>query len=259
MDTLDKERLHLARKVRDLRKSKNWTQSELATHLAISQSRLSEIERGAGSFSAEQFLRILKLFNVSLTHFIGEQPRGGGLQNALINHGATNLQQHHDASPDPRYDDVNIVVRDALLDGSPRIITSLAPLLVRDADRIAFAKLHADLRAIGKERRLAWVAENTLIALTAFLPGASRTWQMVGRRAELVLGDYLRLVDAHASTVATQPDLLDATIRSARTRAAVEASASAPSRRRGVVTGLQPSDFEHALHDAEPPEAGRWR
>lgn len=259
MHSLHKDRSNIAHKVRDLRRSRKWTQAELAERLEISQSRLSEVERGAGSFSAEQFLRILKLFNVSLAYFSADEPRGGGLQNALIRHGATNLQQDREASPDPRYDDINVVVRDALLDGSPRLITGLAPLLVLHTDRIALAKLHADLRAIGKERRLAWVADNTLLALAAFLPGASRNWQMIGRRAELVLREYLRFIGAHASTIAEPSDLLDATIRSARSRAQVESSASTPSRRHGIVTGLQPSDFERVLNDLEPPQAGIWR
>ena len=65
-DPLQPDRLAIASKVRDLRKARRWTQAELSKRLHLSQNRLSEIERGAGSFTAEQLLVILKLFNVPL-------------------------------------------------------------------------------------------------------------------------------------------------------------------------------------------------
>ena len=65
----EQHRSKIARKVKTLREEKRWTQAELSGRLGLSQSRLSEIERGQGSFTAEQFLTILKLFNVPVTHF----------------------------------------------------------------------------------------------------------------------------------------------------------------------------------------------
>ena len=62
LQSLDKDRRRIAAKVRELRQSRNWTQAELSKRLQLSQSRLSEIERGAGSFTAEQFLLLLRLF-----------------------------------------------------------------------------------------------------------------------------------------------------------------------------------------------------
>jgi len=50
--------------------------SALAGQLGLEQSRLSEIERGDVSFTAEQFVAILKLFNVPPSHFAsGAQSR----------------------------------------------------------------------------------------------------------------------------------------------------------------------------------------
>jgi DNA-binding XRE family transcriptional regulator len=77
------ERAHISRVVRDLRKERGWTQAELAGKLGLSQSRLSEVERGDGSFTAEQFLQILRLFNVAVDRFLGETDRSLQLQNAL--------------------------------------------------------------------------------------------------------------------------------------------------------------------------------
>ena len=44
----NKTKEKIATKVRELRKQRRWTQAELAKRLGLSQSRLSEIERGAG-------------------------------------------------------------------------------------------------------------------------------------------------------------------------------------------------------------------
>ena len=54
---LEKTRLQVARKVRELRTRLNWTQIELARKLGLSQGRLSALERGTGSFTAEQLLK----------------------------------------------------------------------------------------------------------------------------------------------------------------------------------------------------------
>lgn len=63
----------IAGKIRDLRRNRHWTQAELSKQLGLSQGRYSEIERGQGSFTAEQLLEILKLFNVPVSHFVGPQ------------------------------------------------------------------------------------------------------------------------------------------------------------------------------------------
>ena len=87
-------RSRISHQVRDLRRERRWTQAELAKHLDLSQSRLSEIEGGQGSFTAEQFLMLLKLFNVPASHFGGPQrDREGQTQNALLRLGARDLRQ----------------------------------------------------------------------------------------------------------------------------------------------------------------------
>jgi transcriptional regulator with XRE-family HTH domain len=64
---LDRIRLHIVDKVRALRRARRLTQAELAGKLGLSQARLSEIESGDGSFTAEQLVVILRLFNVGLS------------------------------------------------------------------------------------------------------------------------------------------------------------------------------------------------
>jgi len=247
----------LAAKVRELRQLRGWTQAELAKQLQLSQNRLSEIERGDGSFTAEQFLLLLTLFNVGVSHFVSRpDDHGPGIQNALARLGALHLQEIVQVLPSEHLEEVHDVVREAVIDGSPRIITALAPVLVRNAVRLNLDKLHAELEAIGRARRLAWVIDNTLTALQHLSGGGSTdalAWSKLYRGAELRLGMFLELV-APPPGGRLALDVLDATVRSKRTLEAVQRAASKPSRRWGIATSLQPEDFLKAL---EAAHAGR--
>src|SRR5271154_2106763 len=93
-EELRKARFTIAKSVRDLRKERRWTQAELAKRLDLSQARLSEVESGDGSFTAEQFLLLLKLFNVGTSRFAPNAGASSGhdreaqIQNALVRLGA---------------------------------------------------------------------------------------------------------------------------------------------------------------------------
>lgn len=229
----------------------------------MSQSRLSDIERGTGSFTAEQFLLLLKLFNVTVGDFISE-PGATDLriQNALARLGAPHLHESIGVLPSEQIEDIHDVVREALVDGSPRIISALAPVLTHNARRLNLPRLSSDLERIGMEHRLAWVVENTLAAIELFHaePGSkSREWARRDRMAEVVMQHFLKTQHflkaipasdggGGASTIA--PQILDGTIRSSRTLREVQASASAISRRWGIITTLQPQDFLQALRAA---------
>src|SRR6266542_4569294 len=114
----------IASKVRSLRGERHWTQAELSKRLGLSQNRLSEIERGQGSFTAEQFLTILRLFNVSVTHFAAERKPSEELQNALARLGASHLQESQEVLPSDLLDEIETVVREVLFSAeSPRHVT----------------------------------------------------------------------------------------------------------------------------------------
>jgi len=250
---LEKSRVHIARRVLQLRKERHWTQAELARRLDLSQSRLSEIERGDGSFSAEQFLTVLKLFNVTVNDFVPGPPKeSAGLQNALARLGALHLQESTDILPSERLSDVGDVIREAIVASEfPRLITALAPVLVRNADRINLKKLHLQLAEAGLERRLAWLIENTLEAIRHDLSGLSPApLRRLYRRAQVVLESFLQSLEGVSSEENPVPDVLDAGIRSKETLGQVTASSSPISRRWGIVTSLQPEDFVEALRGA---------
>jgi transcriptional regulator with XRE-family HTH domain len=252
LNSLDKSRRQIAAKVRELRRHRRWTQADLAERLCLSQSRLSEIERGAGSFTAEQFLAVLKLFNVAPSQF-ADQPSDANLaiQNALARLGALHVQESIHVLPSDALEDVHDVVREALLDGAPRIITALAPVLVRNARRLNLPKLHAELANLGRAQRLAWVIDNTLDALAHLSRNArdAREWAKIYRRAELHLKLFLDIAD---TLLEHRPplDILDATIRSKRTLEEVQRDASKASQHWGMATSLQLEDFVQALEAA---------
>jgi len=250
---IEKARANVAQKVQELRKGRRWTQAELSRRLQLSQSRLSEIERGAGSFTAEQFLTILKLFNVTASDFAPER-RGqdSELQNALARLGARHIRESTEIVPSERLNDISEVIRETIVSSqSPRLLTALGPVLVANIDRINLKRLHFQLTEAGLGRRLAWLVENTLEAIRDELPRVPPTpWRRVYSRAQVVLGSFLDFLTSESQEEASVPDVLDPGIRSKQTLAEVTATSSPISRRWGIVTTLQPGDFAEALRAA---------
>jgi transcriptional regulator with XRE-family HTH domain len=245
----------IARRVRTLREERNWTQSELSRRLGLSQGRLSEIERGLASFTAEQFLTILKLFNVSVTQFASERrSQTSELQNTLARLGATHLQESEDVLPSDLLKQVGDVVREVLISPeSPRHVTSLAPVLVRNIDRINLKKLQGQLAESGFERRLAWLVNNTLEAIrTELSHELPRNWAVLYRRAEVVFDAFLTLdlAERFPAEAIGAPDIFDTDILSTETLVEVQASCSGISRRWGIASSLKPEDFVEALRAA---------
>ncbi len=248
----NKARTEIARKIRALREERHWTQADLSKKLGLSQGRFSEIERGQGSFTAEQFLEVLKLFNVPVSHFAVEQTGAGSkIQNALARLGAIHLHEISDVLPSERLEEAGDVVREVLLGAeSPRYITSLAPVLVRNIDQINLNKLRAQFLEYGLARRLAWLIENTLVAVRQELSdGPSRKEALLHRRAELILSAYLGNAPLNRSrrNSVEALDILDAQILSDETLKEVQNSTSTISHWWGIATALQPGDFIEAL------------
>lgn len=249
---LEKARQRVAARVRALRTERRWTQTELAKKLDLSQARLSEIERGGGSFTAEQLLEVLRLFNVTVDEFTVRSGVEDELQNALERLGALHLRAVPSALPSARLGGVRAAVRETLL--SPRdsrLVLALAPVLVANVDTLSLDVLHDELTAVGFPVRVPWLVENVHAALflNRVAPGrlAATRWH----RARTVLGDFISRHPAPRSGAAPQVDHLDSSLRSERSLAQVLASASEISRRWGVVSELQPEHFADALRAAD--------
>ena len=251
---LERQRLAIAARVAELRKKHHWTQAELAGRLGLSQGRVSELERGDGSFTAEQFLLLLKLFDVAPSDFhVGPRDRFSEVRHVLRRLGALHLEQAADTPPSERIEDVTSVVRETLLETSPRLITALAPVLVSNIDQVNLTKLLASLVDAGLGRRLCWLVDNTLAAVRTAVaaPDVNRGWAARYRRAEMVLEAFRDFAwNSQHAPPGQPPDVLDAQIRTAKTREAVQAASSEISRRWGIVTRLQTDDFVRALEAA---------
>jgi transcriptional regulator with XRE-family HTH domain len=252
----DKIKANIARKVRELRKQRRWTQAELAGRLGLSQSRFSEIERGAGSFTAEQFITILSLFNVPVSDFVPQLASKPDelLQKALVWLGANHLHESNEVVPNERYNNPSLVVKEALVVGSPRLITALGPVVVNHIDHIQLKKIYARLTEAGLERRLGWLIDNVLDAIKSELEQSPpRLWAKRYRRAEIVFDTFLEFARSSSfrrPDEAAGPDILDPNIRTKRTLEEVKASSSLISQRWNIVSDLQPKDFIHALREA---------
>ncbi len=252
---LHETRQRIAHKIRELRLARRLTQEELATRLSVSQGHFSELERGNASFTAEQFLTLLRTFNVPASHFARDQTSSqeAELQNALARLGATHLQESSDVVPGERFQDLTNVLRETLAAASPRLITALAPVLVSNIDRLILRKALSDLTTVGLERRFAWAIDNTVDALRQELDeSSSGPWALQARRANAVLSDFLVYLGDHlASSVKTSPDdVLDPDVGSRESLEAVRRSSSQTSRRWHIVSSLHPDDFHEARRAA---------
>lgn len=254
MPSLRKE---IGSKVRELRKGRRWTQAELAQRLDLSQGRLSEIERGDGSFSAEHLLHIFRLFNVDPSYFASAKTQNrqdDQLWNAVARLGASHLVENDRVLPSQRLQEVHDILREALVrGGSPRLLTALAPVLVAHANELQLRVVESQLLPLGLSHRLGWLVENTLFALRELSqrkPSPATVAQY--RRATVVLSSWLEALRPE-SVPATQ-DVLDASIRSDKSRAFIERHRSPISARWGVVSEIGPDDFGNAIEAANEPD-----
>lgn len=249
---LEETRARVVERVRQLRIERRWTQAQLARKLGFSQGRLSEIERGGGSFTAEQLIEVLRLFNVSIDTFLGAQDVEDELQNALARLGAAHLREAPGVVPSARVASVRAVIRETLLSPrSPRLLVALSPVVVGNLDALNLDVLHHELATIGYPTRLPWLVENVHAALSLIGAGRGRLPVAQWHRARVVLGDFIVRHPLPAPAGVPGLDHLDTSIRTDRSLAAVNATASEISKRWGVVTALQPADFAEALREAD--------
>lgn len=249
---LDTTRRSILRKLREVRIARSWTQAELAARLGLSQARLSVIERGGGTISAEQFVAFLALANLSIDEFLPSPDADAAFQNALARLGAHGLREHPDTLPSAKLATARDAIREVLVDpDSPRLVAALAPVLVWNIAGLNLHALHHELSQLGLGHRLGWLAENVGTALSSADSRAPAAWAFRERAARLELERFIEQIAApDPPNNASQTDRFDTHIASVRSIRDVERSGSDISRRWGVLTVLQPSDFREALDAA---------
>ncbi len=244
----------IARKVCTLRRERLWPQFLLATQLGISQNRLSEIENGHGSFTAEQLITILKLFNVPIDYFdTSANSAHAALQNALVRFGAKHLGETDGPIPPQAFYDVGTVVREALnFATSPRQIAALAPVFVENIGTSIINRLLQPPEAV-LSNRVFWLLENILEAINRELTQKDRPLApaLVTKytRAKTLLDFVLTNPNMNHSPVQFD-DILDQDLITPQSVEEARQNSSSISKKWRVVTRLQPEDFQQALKNA---------
>ena len=62
----------IGERITSLRKQKNWSQEDLATHIEASRVMIGKYERGDNSPSIEVIVKLAKAFDVSVDYLLGE-------------------------------------------------------------------------------------------------------------------------------------------------------------------------------------------
>jgi transcriptional regulator with XRE-family HTH domain len=251
-ESLAKRAIAIGSRVRALRERRRWTQAELARRLGLSQPRLSQVERGGGSFTAEQFLRILELFNVGVEHFTTAHGRGADevIQNALARRGAPHLVETEAPVPTELDDPTELVCAVLRRPTSPRHVAALAPVVVANIDTISLREVALRLARLGRERRLGWLVECIGKALDQDRPTPPRD-RLQAQRARLVLELFSVTGGVRPPPPRDLPDdLLDVEARSLRSAERIFAEAGAEARKWSIATRLRTEDFLAALESA---------
>jgi transcriptional regulator with XRE-family HTH domain len=240
--------------VRRLRKGRRWTLAELARHLDVSESRLSELERGAGSFSAEHLLTVFRLFHVGPQDFIppddAPDPELGSLQTALVKFGARHLVADERTIIRWEHDRPIRVVEEVLLrHPTARWLTALPPVLVTHLAEIPLPAVQHTLAQAGVPHRWGWLLDQLLEALRVLgPPDAPLRWRQDCQRAQTVAAQYLPSVQRPTPDAAF--DLLDPDLRTAASVAAAIARATPIDHRWRVLSRLTTDDFLSPLEVA---------
>jgi len=240
----DEKRAHIGATLRNVRKTKQMTQGELAGLLGLSQPRLSEIERGRSSLTAEQFLHLLQVLNLKVNAFNKRASPSRSLQNALVRFGANHLREYRSTPPTQRHDSPEKVIIEVLLDpASKRFVTALCPVLVWSIEAVSPHRIQHNLAQTGLPRRFPWLVDNTLIALQELPQPRQREWRLCWKRASIVLNSLPYRPEETDSTL----DSFDPGIRSKISFDRAWQNASETSRSWGIVSTLSEDDFSYAL------------
>lgn len=243
----------ITRTVREIRLENGWKQADLAKLLGISQGRISQIENGQGSFTAEQLLVFLAHFKLPLDRLeITKAPATDRIQDALTRLGVPDLEESSERLPAERLQEALDVVRETLVGArSSRHITALAPVIVNHPNRSGLINLRAQLASLGLERRLGWALDNILTAIGRESETVlSREWRIAYRRTEALLRELVLTWQVFRQDPGLIDDILDPDIATEKSIQQAKQQSSEISRRWGIVSGIEVDDFVRTLREA---------
>lgn len=242
--------------IRKLRKEKRITQVDLAKVIGLSQAQISKIENGDGSITAEHLVQLLKKYSLSLSYFISletdskyhEDP---ALQNALVHLGATHLRLISDVVIPEKFAFPEEVILAVLVSPSLRLITALAPVIVRHCESIHFHQIAENLRGYGIEYRLWWLVDGTYNAIAERLkaPSLSRDLHRSYQRAFFLL--ERKKLDGDVLQDRLKEDELDPDLISEKTVQSVKLNRDKLAKYWHIITRIKETDFEQSLQNSE--------
>jgi transcriptional regulator with XRE-family HTH domain len=249
--TIKQYQQSIAKKVKELRKQRLLTQKELANYLDLSQNRISQIEAGEGSFSAEHLLLLAKKFNVPPSSFVDEEKKAEpALQNALARHGAEHLREIENTLPSEKLDDIVQLVREVLAaPQDSRSVAALAPVIVQHAHPPTLNRIRLRLIDEGLIQRYGWLLENIRWAIDEeSAEDLSAEWKEKYKKADYVLKNLLSFPWFSVRKVPRE-DVFDS-VTSSKTLEQLRSELSEVSKKWKIITSIQPADFAHALKEA---------
>lgn len=246
MNILETYKEHIGEKLKKIRRDRQLSQQNLSGLLDISQAQFSKIESGKQSLTAEQFLYLIEKFNLSIDQFVKEKKLNditAILQNALIQLGATHLRQVPHIIVPQKYLDYNeVIIETLLLAPSSRLITALAPVIIKNYSEISYHLIIDRLETQKLTNRFGWVLE--------------ATWRKIytGEKAYYLL--ERKLLDlGHPKKNKINPneffeDTLDRDILTEKTLNQVLKNRDYLAKKWHIITRLKIEDFEKALIEA---------
>lgn len=249
----------IATSLKRARLERRVTQRELATTLGMTQARLSQIENGKGSLSAEQLITVLKHFNLPLNYFVRETKKEAPedkLQNALNAMGATELYTIPDTLQSEQLIKLeNLITETLTMAYSSRTITALAPVIIEHVESINFQHIQNSMHQIGLLGRLGWTLENTVNALISEQsPSLPRTKTLLYRRCLVKINLALNNIKPSWNTIYQHlptEDLLDKNISSEKTLQETKNMSDELARKWKIITTITVNDFIQAIRGAQ--------
>jgi transcriptional regulator with XRE-family HTH domain len=246
----NEQRTLIGRTLRRLRDDRGLSQAELANELAMSQPRLSQIERGHASLTAEQLIVALRFLNASIDDFAvkpARDPRLLAIQNALVRLGAKHLRTSTKAVISEDLTRPEDLVVAGLQSNSPRLITALAPVLFEHGGELDFARIAQTLDGFEQRHRLYWLLENVIEAIELWGPLAASNAR---RSAAETLERALAFGNGYEIYRAGKLDFLERTYRRIADVETAFARGTPIAQRWRIVTALRPADFAEALRES---------